>query len=104
MSVMDWLTVFGNGAAVATFLIAAFAYFHYRLDRWRKRRKVENYLKAEKEEAKDRGQRSVLHLMAKLGLTEAEILNASSQSSHIARRIATDPETNRAEALLFEYR
>ena len=37
-------------------------------------------------------------------MTEAELLQASFRSQHINRRIAPDPTTDRAEALLLEYR
>jgi hypothetical protein len=41
--------------------------------------------------------------MARLGLTEAEVLQASFGSKHIVRRIAADPTTLRADAILLEY-
>ena len=44
-----------------------------------------------------------MHLVAKLGLTEAEILNASFRSRYIARRISSDKDTNLATAILLEY-
>ena len=42
--------------------------------------------------------------MARVGMTEAELLHASFKSRHAGRVIAADPETNRAEALLLVYR
>jgi hypothetical protein len=41
--------------------------------------------------------------MVRVGLTEDEILQASFRSRHIKRLIATDPKTNRAEAILLAY-
>ena len=101
---MTWLADLGNIAAISTAGVAAGGYGLYRRDQWRKRRKLEDYLKAEEAKKIDRGQRTILHLMAELGLTESEILRASFASNHIARRIAPDPKTNRAKELLFEYR
>lgn len=100
---MNELSFWANLAAILTAIIAVFGYGKYQLDARCKRKKLEAYLKDEKSKGKDGGQRSALHLMARLGLTEAEILHASFGSNHIIRKIAKDPETNRAEALLFEY-
>src|ERR1700692_3152954 len=68
-----------------------------------KRIQLENYLKAEKAAGRDKGQRTILHLMARLGLTEAEVLQASFGSKHLVRRLAVDPTTLRADAILLEY-
>lgn len=101
---MTWLATLGNIAAISTALVAAFGYGSYRWDHRRKREKLEDYLKAEKAKGTDRGQRTILHLIAELGLTEQEILHASFVSNHIDRRIAPHPITNRATELLLEYR
>ena len=101
---MKWLGALGNIAAISTALVAVIGAGVYCCNRWRKRQKLEAYLKAEKAKGKDRGQRTILHLIAELGLTESEILQASFVSNHIDRRIAPDPETNRATELLLEYR
>jgi hypothetical protein len=97
------LSLWANLAAILTAVIAVFGYGKYQWDACTRRKKLEIYLKSEKEKGKDQGQRSALHLMARLGLTEAEILHASFSSKYILRKIATDQKTNRAEALLFEY-
>jgi hypothetical protein len=106
MAQVEPMTVLGavaNIAAILTALVALGASVFYGWDRRRKRRQLEAYLKAEKATGGNQGQRSILHLMAKLGLTEAELLQASFRSCHIVRRIAPNPATNRAEALLLEY-
>jgi hypothetical protein len=97
------LSFWANLAAILTAVIAVFGYGKYQWDACTRRKKLETYLKCEKEKGNNQGQRSALHLMARLGLTEAEILHASFSSKHIARKVAKDPETNRADALLFEY-
>ena len=61
-------------------------------------------LKAEKAKRKDKGQRTILHLIAKLGMTESQILEASFRSGKIARRVAEDNKTERASEILLELR
>ena len=115
---MDWLGPFANLAAILTAAVAVFGYGAYLLDRYRKRRRLERYLRSERQNAearekdetggegtrkKDTGQRSLLHLMARLGMTEAELLQASFRSSHIKRRVARDDQTGRAAALLLQW-
>ncbi len=99
---MTWLGTIANIAAIITALVAAFGYGFYICDRFCKRRHLEKYLKSEKEKEEDRGQRSLLHLMAKLGMTEAELLQASFRSKNIDRKISPNNKTGRAEALLLE--
>jgi len=103
MSYIHVLEITAHWAAILTALVAAGAYFRYRWDIHSKRIQLENYLKAEKSAARDKGQRTILHLMARLGLTEAEVLQASFGSKHMVRRIAADPTTLRADAILLEY-
>ena len=98
------LATVANIAAILTALVAGFGYGAYRFDRYRKRRKLEAYLKAEMARGTDKGQRSLLHLMARLGMTEAELLQASFQSAHIDRKVAADDKNGRASALLLEWK
>ena len=102
MSYIHVLEITAHWAAILTALVAAGAYAVYRWDIHSKRIQLENYLKAKKTAARDKGQRTILHLMAGLGLTEAEVLQASFGSKHIVRRIAADPTTLRADAILLE--
>ncbi len=62
------LGTIANIAAILTAVVAVFGYDSYRLDQCCKLRRLENYLKAEKEKNKDHGQRSLLHLMAEVGI------------------------------------
>jgi hypothetical protein len=103
-SYANGLGLIANIAAIFTAAIAVFGYGAYRLDQNGKRKRLENYLKAEKSKGKDRGQRSLLHLMANVGMTEAELIQASFRSHHIDRKIAQDMETGRADALLLQWR
>ena len=94
-----------NLASILTAIVAVIFYFGYQYSISKKRRRLEAYLKSEKEEASSgkQGLHTIIHLMAKLGLTEEEILQASFRSKHITRKVAVDPETDRATELLFGY-
>ena len=98
------LGIIANIAAILTFAAAVFAYCSYRLEQRLKRKRLEEYLKNAKHTGSDRGQRSLLHLMAKAGMTESELLNASFSSNHISRKIAKDENSDRAQALLLEWK
>ena len=115
---MQW---WANFTSVATFIITAagatigiYGYSHYRFEWHNKRLALENYLKAEKrrtsktseqektEDDNGRGQRTMLHLVRHVGLTEDEIIKISFESSSIDRKLLPD-EAGFANALLFEY-
>ena len=104
---MSWIVAhlgtIANVAAILTAIIAFFGYGAYLLDQRSKRTSLEKYLRAEKQGGTDRGQRSILHLMANVGMTEAEIIQASFRSKNISRKIAKDDSSGRAEALLMEW-
>ncbi|MEM8724189.1 MAG: hypothetical protein AAGE86_01570 [Pseudomonadota bacterium] len=99
---MEWLTVVANVSAIATAVVAAGAAIWVWFDQHSKRSRLEAYLKSEKQAGADKGQRSVLNIMAALGLTEAEVLQASFRSTKIKRRIVSD-ETGLAAHMLLEY-
>ena len=99
----DMLKIAANIASILTLIAAVVAWGIYQYGFYRKRKKLETHLRNEKEKAQDKGQRSLLHLMVKVGLTESEILQASFDSRHIKRLEKTDPETNLTEKILFEY-
>lgn len=100
---MSWLATIANIAAILTALVAVGGYSAYRIDQYFKRRQLEIYLKSEKQKQLDHGQRSLLHLMAKLGMTTSELLQASFKSNHVDRKVSANDKTGRAEALLLEW-
>jgi len=105
---MIYLEIAAHLSAIATFLIAAGGYFIYRYDSIKKRKRLENYLQKSSTRESDsgqgkKGQHTVIHLMKEVGLTEAEILQASFQSKNIRRYSIVDKQTNRAIGLLFAY-
>lgn len=68
-----------------------------------KKKRLDQYLKAEREKNPNNHTHTVIHLMAKLGMTEAEILHASFASRHIVHKTRKDSDTGLAAQLLFEY-
>lgn len=90
-------------AAIGTALIAWIAGCRYWWERRAKKRKLETYLKQVKDQGTDKGQRTLLHLTARLAMTEHDILQAAFTSRHITPRVGTDPETKQANTLFLEY-
>ncbi|MBT4906419.1 MAG: hypothetical protein HOK98_07480 [Rhodospirillaceae bacterium] len=101
---IDWLGLIANIAAIVTALVAFAGSLWYVVERGTKRRRLEAYLKAERDAEGDKGQRSVLHLVARVGLTEQEILQASFRSKHIGRVLTTNKLDGMAKDILLEYR
>ena len=103
----DWLGFVANIAAIVTALVAFAGSAWFLIERGTKRRRLEDYLKTERDAGKDtddKGQRSILHLVAKVGLTEPEILQASFRSKHIGRVLTTNKLDGMAKDILLEYR
>lgn len=90
-------------AAIATAVVAVSAWGSVLWDRRRRRRALEDYLKNEAEKAPGAGKRTLTHLVARLKMTESEILHAAFSSKKIICPFAVDPTSGRAKELLFEY-
>jgi hypothetical protein len=106
---IPWLERTSNFAAIMTAVVAVVAYGGYWCDRRSKRRRLENYLRDVKEAGRgsstgDQGMRSVMHLMARLRMTDNDVLRAGFDSKCIDSRLAKDDENNLATAILFAYR
>ena len=102
----ECLQYWANWAAIATFAVACSGVLIYfwQLHKDRSKRiALENYLRTQKGEGKDKGQRSILRIMRDIGLTQDEIIQGSFQSKHIIRRVVGDKGTGLATDLLFEY-
>jgi hypothetical protein len=104
MPYSQYIEIAGNWAAILTAGVATFAFGKYLFDKRARKEALEKYLKGEKSKGEDQGQRSIVHLVARLGMTEAQILEASFQSDKIARRVAADKETGRASDILLEWK
>lgn len=96
------LEIFAHIAAISTAVIAVWAWGWYQVDRYRKRKRLENYLREEKALGRDQGQRTLLNLVATLGMSETEIMDSAFRSSVVARRVSADDQ-GRAELLFLEY-
>lgn len=99
----DIVGMLADACAILTAIIAVWFFIRVRCGENDKLTKVENYLKAEKAAAKDgdKGQRSILNIIAKVGLSEEEILKASFQSKNIRRLLKSDQDGYAAAILLW---
>ncbi|MCM5557517.1 hypothetical protein [Pleomorphomonas sp. JP5] len=93
--------IIANLAAIATAIVAVWAWASYLLKRRRHRKALETYLQQAKGD-QDSGRRTALHLMAHLGMTEAQVLEAAFASKHIRSTPGSD-EHGRADVIFFEY-
>ncbi len=96
------LEITSHWAAILTAAVAIYAYSHYLHERRQRRLRLEEYLKAEKDTRKDEGQRTVMHLVAALGMTETEVVDSAIRSSCI-RRVVKPDKSGYAGRLMFEY-
>lgn len=103
MAFESTLGIVADCAAVLTAVVAVIGYGRYLLTTCQKRRRLEAYLRNVKIAGEGQGQRTILHLMRHVKLTESEILNAAFSSDRIQPVLAQDDE-GRASAILFEYR
>ncbi|MBB3356018.1 putative iron-regulated membrane protein [Rhizobium sp. BK049] len=98
----SYLETLANVAAVVTALVAIFAYGRYLWERRAKRLRLEKHLAEERDTSDDMGQRTLLHLIAHLGMSEADIIDAAFRSKVVKRKVATD-DKGRADRLLLYY-
>lgn len=101
MSQSDPLEIAANLAAILTAAIATVAYLRFACAQWLLRRALESYLQQEKRSGHNSGRRTVMHLMANLAMTEAEVLQAGFQSRKIDVVPGIDDQ-GRAVRLYFE--
>ncbi len=102
MSYYGILETLSQWAAILTAVVAVLASAWYVMERRRKRRRLEQYLKDEYEARRDKGQRTLLHLAANLGMTETEIMDAAFRSKRIDRVVVTD-SAGRADRMMLVY-
>ena len=75
-------------ASILTAIVAVWAYYTYRRSLKVKRKRLERYLEDElnkdmKKRGGNTGMRSVTHLVARVGMTEADALQAAFSSGYI---------------------
>ncbi|HEX2020070.1 MAG TPA: hypothetical protein VGO17_14120 [Aurantimonas sp.] len=98
----ELLGILSDWAAILTAIVATLAYGRYWLAHHARRKALEAYLKEEKLGAGDEGRRSVMHLMANLAMTEAEVLHAGFESDRVKAVPGVD-DRGRAVLIYFEY-
>ena len=103
----DWLAAGGNVAAIITALSAGGASLWYFGLRLRRRCVLQAYLVEARRDAESPGGmgagiKSVMHLMGRCSMTEAQILEAAFGNSKIKTWVTKDPESGRAETLMFQ--
>ncbi|WP_018240322.1 hypothetical protein [Ensifer sp. BR816] len=97
----ELLGAIANVAAILTALVAVVAYGHFLWERRQKRRRLESHLRDERHVGYT-GERSLLHLTAHLGMSEAEVVDAAFRSKVIRRRVSADDQ-GRPHQLLLVY-
>lgn len=90
-------------ATILTAIVAVIASGQYYLRRRSRRILLEDYLRTEKDQ-NPKPAHTVMHLMARLGMTEEEIFQASFDSTRVARKIRSDSKTGLAQEIVFEYK
>ncbi|HDZ72407.1 MAG TPA: hypothetical protein ENH55_06440 [Aurantimonas coralicida] len=99
---MTLLGALSNIAAILTATVAVWAFGRYVWERRQKRLFLEQYLREEKTAGGGQGKRTLLHLVAHLGMSESELLDAAFRSRCVRRRLGVDAQ-GRADRLLLEY-
>lgn len=99
---LNTLAAIADVAAIITALVAATAYGKYLCERRQQRRRLERYLERERETGSDEGKRTILHLVAQLGIPEPKIVDASFRSKVIKRYVSPDM-LGHASVLLLRY-
>lgn len=102
MTYAGCLEIIANWSAIFTAALAVYAYGKFRRDRRMRMQKLERHLRDEKLMNIDEGKRTILHLIAQLAMTEAEILAAAFDSKKVRSSVGID-DKGRADTLFFEY-
>lgn len=96
------LGITADWAAILTAAVATLAYGRFLLAQHRRKKALERYLREEKLMGADEAKRTIIHLMANLSMSEAEVLQAGFQSE-LVRAVPGIDEQGRAVRLYFEY-
>lgn len=98
-SIQNWGAVAGIAAVILPILLGVVQLLRKRF----RRRKLEKYLKDAKYKSGRRGRHTPAHLVAKLHLTEDQIITAAASSKHIRSRIISNRENGLADGHYYEY-
>ena len=101
MTYPQLLEITAHWSAILTAAVATCFSLSYWCARRKKRLALEAHLKCEKDKAKDKGQRTLIHLTRHLSMTEADILQAAFSSKKVVAKARVNDTTGFAEELLF---
>lgn len=96
------LSMAANWAAILTALVAVIAGGRYIYEQRARRRALEKYLRDKKLNPDGLERYTVMHLMAHLAMTEAEVLHAGFHSNKV-RAVPGEDKQGRAVRIYFEY-
>jgi hypothetical protein len=97
-----WAGFGANVAAVITAFVAVSVWLWFRGQKRKRRIRLEEYLLHVKEAGDDQGQRTIIHLMANLRMTEAQVFEAAFDS----KKVITSPSQDHmgiAKRIFFQY-
>jgi hypothetical protein len=107
ISLRTSLETLADLASILTAVVAVLATVYYKWSIRHKCRKLEKFLKLEKERDPNpvtQGQHNTVYLMAVLGFTGDEVLQASFRSKNILRIPVQNPEFKRAVDILYRHK
>jgi len=100
------ISIFANLVVIAAGIAAIYYVLDLMFLKHRKRQALERYLLAQRESSlnpEDHGMRTVLHLMAKLKLTEAEVYDAAFSSPNVVCPDIGPLDGGRGTEVAFQY-
>lgn len=102
-SIKDFVNFTADACAILTAIIAIWFSIRVKFGEFDRLSKLEKYLKAKRDASneKDKGQRSILHIMARVGLSEEEVLRAIFQRKHIRCLLKSDHDGYASSILLW---
>lgn len=90
-----------NVASIATAAIAVWAFWRFGINWRRKITRLEQHLRAERKNG--RVAIAVIELVAELGMSESEIMDAAFESRHIIRLVRPDGVFGSSPTIVLEY-
>lgn len=97
------VTFLADLSAVLTAVVAVWLWVRVVWAARKRRKALEDYLRAEKFNDGDKGLRTVLHLMSQLAMTEAEIYAAAFSSKVVKAVPVSEGDTKTAKRIMFQY-
>lgn len=100
------LDLLDHVAAIATAAVAIWAWCYFRFGRRQKRLRLETYLRdaSVSVEPGRQGAHSLVHLIAELGMSESDVMDAAFRSTKIERLGRSDPQTGLATHVMLAYK